>query len=97
MNVTENSIDMEQLAERADREDRLSLIRAACQVFRRGGDAEAFTFKELRGACSFLSTLLGAFDRATGDLCLLASHAENRRQFEPIYNLSRRQWDPAML
>jgi hypothetical protein len=96
MSVTESSIDMEQLAERADREDRLSLIRAACQVFRRGCDEGAFTFKELRGACRFLSTLLGAFDRAAGDLCLLASHAENRRQFEPICNLSRRQWDPAM-
>ena len=96
MNVTESSIDLEKLAERVELEDRLSLIRAACQVFRRGCDEGGFTFKELRGACRFLSTLLGAFDSDAGDLCLLASHAENRRQFEPICSLSRRQWDPAM-
>lgn len=97
MNVEARSIHEERLAELDAREDRLTLIRAACQVFRRGHDEGVFTFKKLNGACRLLSTLLGLCDRDAGDLCLLASHAETRSQFNFICRMSRRQWDPAAL
>jgi hypothetical protein len=92
MNKTESPINMDKLAARADLEDRISLIRGACEIFRRGFDGGVFTFKELKGACSFVGTLIQPFDWDAGDLCLLASHAENREQFRFICSMSRQQW-----
>ncbi|KON29466.1 hypothetical protein AC480_03110 [miscellaneous Crenarchaeota group archaeon SMTZ1-55] len=97
MNGAAKSIHKERLAELDTREDRFTLIRAACQVFRRGHDKGAFTFKELKGACRLLSTLLGPCDTGAGDLCLLASHAETTSQFDAICRISRRHWDPIAL
>ncbi len=91
MSVLEKMSQREPRAAREDREDRLTLIHAACHVFHRGGEEAVFTLKELRGACRFLSHLIGNFDRAAGDLCLLTSHAETWNQFESLCRQSRRQ------
>jgi hypothetical protein len=90
---TESSIYIERLAERRHPGDRLSRIGMACQVFTRGFEEGDFTFEELREACRFLSKLIGSFDRDAGDLCLLASHAENVEQFQSICKLSRQHWE----
>ena len=92
MTETESSIYIERLAEREHLGDRLSQIRRACQIFRRGFEKGNFTFEELRKVCRSLSTLIGSFDRDARDLCLLASHAENVEQFKPICKLSRQHW-----
>jgi hypothetical protein len=76
MTETESSIYGERLAERERLGDRLSPIRRASQIFRRGFGEGGFTFKELRDACRFLSKLIGSFDGDAGDIYLLASHAE---------------------
>lgn len=83
---------VQEAVEREGLEARISRIGEACQVFTRGFEEEVFTFKELREACRFLSTLIGSLDRDAGDLCLLASHAENLEQFKPVCSMSRQRW-----
>lgn len=63
-------------------EGRISRIGEACQVFAKGFEEGTLTFIEFRGACGFLSTLIRSFNSDAGDLCLLASHAENLEQFK---------------
>ena len=92
MTETESSLYIERLAEREGLEDRISRIGKACQVFRSGFEDGVLAFEELRQACRFLSRLIGSFDRDAGDLCLLASHAENLEQFKPVCRMSRQRW-----
>jgi len=92
MTETESSIYTERLAEREDPEDRISLIKRACQIFNRGFNEDVFTVKELRDACRFLSKLIKPFNRDASDLCLLASRAENMEQFQTVCRMSRQRW-----
>ncbi len=66
----------------------ISRIGKACQVFTRGVEEGVLTFIEFRAACRLLSTLIGSVDSDAGDLCLLASHAENLEQFKPVCRMS---------
>ena len=60
-------------------------------LLHRGCEEDVFTLKELRGVCRVLSPLIGSYDSGAGDLCLLASHAETRNQFEPLCRQRRHQ------
>ena len=90
MTETEQSIYLKRFEEREHPEDRLSL-NEKCQRLRRGCGNGLITFQDLRRACRFLSTLIRSVDRDAGDLCLLASHAENLEQFVPICEMSRQR------
>lgn len=83
-------------AERGHLEVRVNRISEACQTFIKGFEEGAFTLKELEEACRLLSTLIGSLDRESGDLCLLASHAETIEQFEPICMMSCERWKMSM-
>ncbi len=73
-------------------EARISQIEKACEVFTRGFEDGVFAFRELKGNCRFLSILVGFFDRDAGDLCRLASHAENLEQFKTVCRMSCQRW-----
>ena len=85
MTGIESSIYMKRLAE-------ISRIGKACQVFTRGLEEGVLTFIEFREACRPLSTLIRSVDSDAGDLCLLASHAENLEQFKPVCRMSSQSW-----
>jgi len=80
-----SSIYMKRLAE-------ISRIGRACQVFTGGLEEGVLTFIEFREACRLLSTLIRSVDSDAGDLCLLASHAENLEQFKPVCRMSSQSW-----
>lgn len=92
MSKTEQSVYLKRFKEEECLEDRIALIARVCQVFAKGFLDGIFTFKELRGACRFLRSLISAIDKDAGDLCLLASHAENVEQFKSICKMSRQRW-----
>jgi hypothetical protein len=93
MTKTQSSIYIQRLSKREPLENRISRMHRACQICRKRFEEGDFTFEELRRACRSLSTLISSFDRDAGDLCLLASHAENGEQFTPICKLSRQHWE----
>ena len=84
---------IERLVKRKCLDDHISLIREACQVFKRGVKDSVLAFREIRESCRFLSRLIKFVDRDGGDLCLLASHVKNMEQFKPICRMSRQQWN----
>jgi len=83
---------VKRLAERERLQGRISRIGEACKVFARAFKEGIFTFEEFRGACRVLSTLIRSFDSDAGDLCLLASHAENLEQFKHVCRMSSKSW-----
>jgi hypothetical protein len=92
MTQTQSYIHSERTIGEKNRENRISLINKICQVFRFGFEEKTFTFRELKEACEFMSTLIGSLDRDAGDLCLLAVPVEGLDRSFPFCRIAVHRW-----